>query len=1165
MILRSLVLACLGFAVRGQTIRLGGLFPSDWFAHGGERIRGARIAVEKLNADTSFGHVVNLTTVDDAGDGWTALRAVCEIGRRVDGVHAIVGPAYSRASVAVAPLCAQLQLPCLSFASTSVTLADRTEYPYFGRVVPSDENQAQVIAKTIQHWKWERACIVYQDDNYGSQGAIATAAAARDLNIDILALHPFSHKDLDDAAGAIADAGGAGCRIFVLWCIECGKVMQRARDAGYVEPGKYVWIMSEGCSAGDPFKDPADLAHSIVGSLCVAPAAPDGPARQAFLQAWDTDTNGQPGTYVLFAHDATLAAAYAVKAAGAAALASPARVNGTRRCLSDTRQAIETPWRYGPSVMAALAGVSFEGATSGTGQVRFTGAYERAAGTYVVSNMQSFGWDGGTLRQVGVSTGSGKTVQVDFSRDVQWSLDTPTVVPPDRELISMRPIRVMAMMEAAPFNMFNKEDAACATCRLSNDQGCPNQCYKGLAFDFWALVAANRGWTYTIDHTLRGTMSYTQCVNRSLVVEDYDVVVGDFTSTAQRSEFVDIAFQFYDLGLQMLRRKDRDEGFGGYKFGIWAFALPFSNNLWLFTMLYLLLAAFLFWLFERGNNDTVPGLGTKKEENLKVDAVSNSLFWSLTAFFQTHNHAPVTLAGKMLAVSCFLMNTALLCGYTANFASFLTVAHEKAPVGGIGDVGPGKSIAYNEVCLMCTGCSVDGYWNFKTGSGKCYNCGNQPTPTGGWKKKCVQLVQQEDSGVTTMIGDSPSLEYLALQEGDCTLETVGKLFYPQGYSIFTRKGGPLLGPLTTATLTLKQRNEVEKLKDAWFGRASACKDVEVEDDDDITKEQLNMENLGGLLIISGIGIGISILWFCCCEKKLVKTAVRGGMSPFMRELLDTAKQNEKKERDNKIVRSIANFWRRQSVHQGQGGENVAAAAAAAAAAGDDMGMHDNPMHGGGASIDARKKWQDAIRLTELLNMAIKHEASKADDGGDGGLDRERSQLAEQKKATQRKALGAIEERTRSAARKKRQVRAKKAKTEKQQRRSSLVPMHIAKKSAPAGADGAAPVTDWLLHKDTSTGAVYYYSPSKDASVWEKPPGFKEGAAEGGGAGDRGGQFAEVLKVATLPRRHSMLPDDVHAHTATGLHGGQGEQSRLARKSSGARLSVRLKRSKTTAD
>jgi ABC-type branched-subunit amino acid transport system substrate-binding protein len=57
----------------------------------------------------------------------------------------------------------------MGFASTSVTLSDKTSYPLFARSCPSDAGQGEVIVELLYHYGLKNISIVsVSDDTYSS-------------------------------------------------------------------------------------------------------------------------------------------------------------------------------------------------------------------------------------------------------------------------------------------------------------------------------------------------------------------------------------------------------------------------------------------------------------------------------------------------------------------------------------------------------------------------------------------------------------------------------------------------------------------------------------------------------------------------------------------------------------------------------------------------------------------------------------------------------------------------------------------------------------------------------------------------------------------------------------------------------------------------------------
>lgn len=58
----------------------------------------------------------------------------------------------------------------MSYSATSQLLSDKQLYPYFLRTVPSDENQARVMADLADIMHWNYVAILFSANSYGGPG-----------------------------------------------------------------------------------------------------------------------------------------------------------------------------------------------------------------------------------------------------------------------------------------------------------------------------------------------------------------------------------------------------------------------------------------------------------------------------------------------------------------------------------------------------------------------------------------------------------------------------------------------------------------------------------------------------------------------------------------------------------------------------------------------------------------------------------------------------------------------------------------------------------------------------------------------------------------------------------------------------------------------------------
>ena len=85
-------------------------------------------------------------------------------------VVAVIGAIDSYISIPLASFFRIVNMPQVSFASTSPLLSDRDLYTYFYRTVPSDKYQAQAMIDLILYFGWDYVSTIYSNNLYGQPG-----------------------------------------------------------------------------------------------------------------------------------------------------------------------------------------------------------------------------------------------------------------------------------------------------------------------------------------------------------------------------------------------------------------------------------------------------------------------------------------------------------------------------------------------------------------------------------------------------------------------------------------------------------------------------------------------------------------------------------------------------------------------------------------------------------------------------------------------------------------------------------------------------------------------------------------------------------------------------------------------------------------------------------
>ncbi|NP_001093048.1 vomeronasal 2 receptor 598 [Monodelphis domestica] len=63
------------------------------------------------------------------------------------------------------------KFPQVSYASSVVSLSDKTQFPSFLRIIPNDQSWSHGVALVLQYFSWTWVAIVAQDDDFGNQAS----------------------------------------------------------------------------------------------------------------------------------------------------------------------------------------------------------------------------------------------------------------------------------------------------------------------------------------------------------------------------------------------------------------------------------------------------------------------------------------------------------------------------------------------------------------------------------------------------------------------------------------------------------------------------------------------------------------------------------------------------------------------------------------------------------------------------------------------------------------------------------------------------------------------------------------------------------------------------------------------------------------------------------
>ncbi|XP_076591240.1 extracellular calcium-sensing receptor-like [Chaetodon auriga] len=153
------------------------IFAIDEINNSTELLPGIRLGYQIHDSCTSVPVAVHvafqlsngLDPVFDTGDNCS----------RSGMVMAIVGESGSTPSISMSRILGSFNIPQVSHFATCACLSDKKQYPSFFRTIPSDQFQADALAKLVKHFGWTWIGAIRSDTDYGNNGMASFLDAAQ--------------------------------------------------------------------------------------------------------------------------------------------------------------------------------------------------------------------------------------------------------------------------------------------------------------------------------------------------------------------------------------------------------------------------------------------------------------------------------------------------------------------------------------------------------------------------------------------------------------------------------------------------------------------------------------------------------------------------------------------------------------------------------------------------------------------------------------------------------------------------------------------------------------------------------------------------------------------------------------------------------------------------
>lgn len=199
-----------------------------------------------------------------------------------DNIVGILGPQTSAVSLEIASMGRLLEVPIVSYLSTSVTLCQREKFPNFFRTVPSDKHQARAIVELLNRFGWNYASFVHSDSEYGTTGYQLVKQAV-EKNSQICLADPLTiynkHFKTEDykkvvntllhGSNETKENGYIKPKVVIVFAdrVPAGKLLQAAKELQVKD--KLLWIGSDAWASRESVVE--NREEFVEGAIAIQP------------------------------------------------------------------------------------------------------------------------------------------------------------------------------------------------------------------------------------------------------------------------------------------------------------------------------------------------------------------------------------------------------------------------------------------------------------------------------------------------------------------------------------------------------------------------------------------------------------------------------------------------------------------------------------------------------------------------------------------------------------------------------------------------------------------------------------------------------------------------------------------------------------------------------
>ncbi|XP_078665309.1 glutamate receptor ionotropic, delta-2-like [Branchiostoma floridae x Branchiostoma belcheri] len=337
-----------------------------------------------------------------------------------------------------------------------------------------------------------------------------------------------------------------------------------------------------------------------------------------------------------------------------------------------------------------------------------------------------------------------------------------------------------------------------------------------------------------------------------VVNKQADVAIAAMTITKEREKVVDFPKRYMDQSFGILMKKPKDN-----TRNVFGFMGPFTPEVWACIGGSVVIVGVFLYLLNKFRPDDI--IVTEEGEGPSRFGLNDSLWFIIGSLMQQGwDWSPRCLSHRLLSGFWWLFSLVVISTYTANLAAFLTVTRMENPIRSVDDLASQTVIPYGTVSdtsltTAFQSSRIEVYqkmWKFMT---------NSDPPT--LMETADEGFRKVREGNYAFIWDTPIIEYVALNDPDCSLTTAENSFYERGYGIALQRDSPYREAFSYGILQMQENGRMNKLKERWWPSTGRCSLRTM-----TSKKRasaLGLNNFAGVFYVMMVGLVLSVIMALC--------------------------------------------------------------------------------------------------------------------------------------------------------------------------------------------------------------------------------------------------------------------------------------------------------------